>query len=144
MPFPWVDVESEYAERVYGSDRYRELTKKMRAARKDPSAISAEERQEYEQLVFPIRELNLAAKRRLESVLREYGQQRAGSAPQLEIDVWSVVRRSRLRPAIPGESEIPSDWPTGWTAEERRQHLDAYRREMDEFAAFLKERFFRS
>ncbi|HEV8573666.1 MAG TPA: hypothetical protein VGR43_03060, partial [Dehalococcoidia bacterium] len=137
------DVESEYAERVYSSNRYQELTRRIRAARKDPPAISAKEREEHDRLVLPIPELNAAAGRRLQSVLGEYRQQRTGSGPQLEIDVWSVMQRSRLRPTVPGGGRIRSEWLAGLTVEERTRHLDAYRREMDEFAAFLKKRFLR-
>lgn len=111
----------------------------MRTARAQPSAISDEERREYEDLVYPIPELNSGVSRHLRMVLREYYQGRSSSWPRVGLDVWSVMRRNRLQPTdVPHGHKARGEWVAGLAEAEKARRFEAYRKEMDDFARFLR------
>lgn len=144
FPYPWVEVESELAEKLLSDPRYNVLGEKARLFTKKQANMTISEINEYEQSVNSQIKMNEEAFERLTLVLRDFYKANPPNRPegvQLEIQKgpWN---QSRIQPK--GMSSLPrvKEIQSYWSEEQKAANLAAYRKEIDRFAEFLKQKFF--
>jgi hypothetical protein len=134
--YPWVDVESDFAERYYFTSRFKELA--------DRRPRTPAEDQEFFRMMNLIKRANLKTYKQLGQVLGEYYAARANKArgSDLEIDLWGW-NRSRLQPIGIPDAKTQATVPDPTSAKERIAKLSEYKRAIDEFTEFLTSKYFR-
>jgi hypothetical protein len=133
--YPWVDVESDLAERYYFTSRFKELA--------DRRPRTPAEDQEFFRMRDLIKRANRKAYKQLRQVLGEYYAARADKAtrPELEVELWGW-NRSRLQPIGTPDAETQATLPNPISAKERIEKLAQFRKAVDDFSDFLTCRYF--
>ena len=134
--YPWVDVESDLAERYYFTSRFKELA--------DGRPRTPAEDQEFFRMMNLIKRANQKTYKQLGQVLGEYYAAHANKTrgSDLEIDLWGW-NRSRLQPIGIPDAETQATVPDPTSAKERIAKLSEYKLAIDEFTEFLTRKYLR-
>lgn len=139
LPYPWVDVESQLAEQLLGDRLYNELKIKGREHR-----LSKSEKELKDKMIQAQKAENEKAyKRLLELLGKFYSQKNLTHEVKLGIEKFPW-NRSRLQPEGMPNWHQRQTKKEEWSQEEKIKNLELYRKEMDRFAQFLKDKFFKS
>ena len=144
--YPWIDVESVFAEKLLSDERYQSLKEKVRAQTRKENSISPEEIQEHQALVQMQIEENDRAYEQLQGLLAEFYEAHPDISvterAQLVIDKgpWKQSRLQR-RGGVPRGQSIEKVQES-WSLEEKASNLMIYRKELERFTEFLKRKFF--
>ncbi|MDO8505658.1 MAG: hypothetical protein Q7S48_03720 [bacterium] len=140
VPFPWVDVVSEFAQRLSDNSDYRKLSERTRARK-----IGAEERRELENLIERQKEENEKEYKRLLSLLDEFynmsPEPTISSRLAIEKGPWN---QSRIQPDVVALQEGSGEAGQSVSQDMKVRQLTFYRQEIERFALFLKNKFLNS
>ncbi len=141
LPYPWVEVESPLAEKLLSDPRYNKLKEKARAMLKDGKPMREEEKQEYHGMVAAQIQENELEHQRLLKLLNEFYESRPKKKGAMRLGIkkgpWN---QSRIQPKDMPTGH-PADIQESWPEEVKKKNLALYRKEMGEFAEFLKSKF---
>jgi hypothetical protein len=145
-PWPWVQVESNFAEELLSNPEYLSLKERFKIARKNKETLTEDENTRLSELFQKQIAENEKTYLALFSLLEEYYSDiNEEKAVRLGIQKgpWN---QSQLQPEnMPrGKVEdVQRIWGENLNEEEKIKKLQQYRKEMNQFAEFLKQKFFK-
>lgn len=146
-PWPWVEVESNFAEELLSNPEYISLKERAKIARKNNEILTEEENTRISEISYKQIAENEKTYLALFSLLEEHYNRNIGEEKAVRLGIqkgpWN---QSRLQPEnMPrGKVEdVQRIWGENLSEEEKIKKLQQYREEMNKFAEFLKQRFFK-